>query len=578
MVMIELSVVTGTYNRLPHLQRMVESARQSIGVGIPYEIVLVDGGSTDGTIEWAKAQPDVVLIEQGELLGAIKAFNAGLYAAQGRYCVIGNDDVLYEDETLLKAISYMQDNPGVGCGCFYQDRDHPGRYDLSYMPAVLNGRQMMHVYGQVCIVPKWLGDEVGWWGDYSDMRTYGGDNNLSSFILEMGYRVTGIPCACIKDMKVEDKLRKINNADQIRKTGTRGGHPDSNAWGKHWTHPNGTCGAIISTTPSQSNPLGRRYRVMYLPIYELGHPILRQQKHGLRDALARYGSVYEYDWLDMASHQRGRHMLNYMMDIMDSWKPDMLLTQIHSPDAKTFNPGTVSEIRREFPGILWVNWNGDYHPQDLLSESNVKMASLFDMQCVVTGNVVNAYRKAGVKWMYWQNSYEWSDAQPVTSTPHHAVVFLANGYSAARLNLARMLRTLDVDVGIYGSWPGEIHPNGSNLYNFDEGARLYRAASIAVGDDQWAASGFVSNRLFQAMSVGIFYMQQRVPDLDRWLSLEDGKHYVAWDNLTDLRAKISYYTTHADERQRIAKIGTKLILEEHSFDNRVSELMKRMGE
>ena len=37
---IELSIVSGTYNRLPHMQRMVDSVRQSVGVGLIYEIVL----------------------------------------------------------------------------------------------------------------------------------------------------------------------------------------------------------------------------------------------------------------------------------------------------------------------------------------------------------------------------------------------------------------------------------------------------------------------------------------------------------------------------------------------------------
>ena len=57
-----ISLVSGTYNRLPLLKRMVASARQS-AADLPLEIVLVDGGSTDGTIAWCKSQPDIVLIE-----------------------------------------------------------------------------------------------------------------------------------------------------------------------------------------------------------------------------------------------------------------------------------------------------------------------------------------------------------------------------------------------------------------------------------------------------------------------------------------------------------------------------------
>ena len=40
-----VSVVSGTYNRLDLLQRMVDSARSSAGP-LPLELVLVDGGST----------------------------------------------------------------------------------------------------------------------------------------------------------------------------------------------------------------------------------------------------------------------------------------------------------------------------------------------------------------------------------------------------------------------------------------------------------------------------------------------------------------------------------------------------
>ena len=63
-----VSIVTGTYNRIDSLKRMVKSVRSSVGLGIPYELVIVEGGSTDGSLEWLRKQPDVVLIEQGKSL------------------------------------------------------------------------------------------------------------------------------------------------------------------------------------------------------------------------------------------------------------------------------------------------------------------------------------------------------------------------------------------------------------------------------------------------------------------------------------------------------------------------------
>src|SRR5689334_7817208 len=88
-----ISLVSGTVNRLSFLKNMLGSFRSCLLVGIEYEIIIVDGGSTDGTITWCKSQPDITLIEQGEKRGAIAAFDAGAYAANGEYVLLANDDI-----------------------------------------------------------------------------------------------------------------------------------------------------------------------------------------------------------------------------------------------------------------------------------------------------------------------------------------------------------------------------------------------------------------------------------------------------------------------------------------------------
>jgi len=189
------------------------------------------------------------------------------------------------------------------------------------------------------------------------------------------------------------------------------------------------------------------------------------------------------------------------------------------------------------------------------------------------------YAEHGNSWTYWQIGYENSSAEPNGSTPRHDILFLANGYSRPRISLAKMLRSTGHNVGIYGTWGAGVHPNGSNLYNFDEGAKLYKASKISIGDNQWGnrAVGFVSNRLFQAMAAGgAMLMHQRVPGLDSLLGLKDGEHYVVWENLPDLKEKLDYWLDSSNEqkRQEIADAGRDFIRERHSFDARVQELME----
>jgi glycosyltransferase involved in cell wall biosynthesis len=577
-----LSYVTGTYNRLGYLKQLVDSVRASISTGIPYEIVLVDGGSTDGTIEWCKAQHDIVLIEQGKLLGAIKAFNAGCRAARGEYVVIGNDDILILDETLLCAIEFMQSNPDVGVGCFYQDRAPMGPWHVELMPGIVRGRQTSIPYGQVCIVPRWLGDKVGWWGN-TGARTYGGDNELSCNVYELGYRVapccewkpgSGTPWAAITDLKADDDLRRINTQ----------GSQDGNIWGRKWRRRvNGRrmAGPVVQETPQVENPIKRKMRFLYLPIYEQGHAIQKSQKRGLREALAWYGLVVELDYMELAAKHGGAYMRNYVMDVADVWKPDLFLFQIHTPNVEHFLPEHIADMKREYGAVPMVNWNGDYHPQDLFSSRNIALAKEFDLQLVVTTAVAERYRRGGVNWKYWQIGYEESEAMPDETTRAFDVVFLANGYSPERKRLGMALKgnfgraDFRPTVGIFGSWPDGLAA-GYSLYNFDEGAKTYRAAKISIGDDQWGAPGFVSNRLFQAMSAGgAMYMQKRVPALEQLLGLVDGTHYIAWNNTSDLLHKIEYWLRPENEQRRaaIARQGQRLMMERHTFRHRVQELI-----
>ena len=75
---IDVSIVSGTFNRLPYLKRMIESGRKAMRPaghvhafeGVTWEFVIVDGGSTDGTLDWLRSQADVRVIEHGRLLGA----------------------------------------------------------------------------------------------------------------------------------------------------------------------------------------------------------------------------------------------------------------------------------------------------------------------------------------------------------------------------------------------------------------------------------------------------------------------------------------------------------------------------
>jgi len=575
--MVDVSIVTGSYNRISCLKEMVTSARQSFTncYGLKHEFVIVDGNSQDGTQDWCNSQDDIRLIQHISLLGAVKAFNDGAYAANGQYVILANDDITFVGESILLAWVYMQENKSCGIGCFYQDRNNRD-WHIEEMPVVIDNKQATAPYGQVCIIPKWLGDQVGWWGDY--LHTYGGDNEISSRVYELGFQVSPIPGAKIHDLEADDDLRKMNNISghkDPRAVVIRGAghHPDSVAWGRKWSKK-GLTGPVIRY--GAMDDISRKERILYLPIYEQGWDIQKQQKRGLREALAKVALVIEYDYVQKFSELGSIGMLSELFDICHQIHPTLILTQIHNADQ--VDDEFIRRLRQTNPIAKMVNWNGDFWPDNLLSSSGIQLAKAFDWQLIINREVLQKYREMGVNTEYWQIGYEPDGYGHKPDVNYYDVVFLANGYSKKRQQFVKKLRELNLNFGLYGSgWPKDW-ADGQCTYDFITGCKVMQGSKISIGDSQWPETGFVSNRVFQALVAGgAALAHQWFKDMDQ-LGLIDGETCIIWKDFNELKQKIKHYLDNEDERKAIAEAGQKLALDHHSFDNRVMELFELINE
>lgn len=564
-----ITVVSGTYNRLPLLERMVASARASLPPGIQLEFIVVDGGSMDGTQQFCQAQRDITLIEHGELRGAIPAFCDGAKAAGGKYVVLANDDIEFVGNSILRALIYLETHPTCGAVAFADNRPSPGKSGYAVMPmgAMRNGKAVSVNYAQVGMFRRWLGDDIGWWGADDatfPARTYAGDNYLSSGIWQRGYTVDAAPGVQVDDMVADDDLRRLNGSHR-----QDGSHPDSEAYFARFPQ-----GASIPNAPTLPNPDSERLRVLYLPVYEPGYPVQKQQKTGLRDALSERAWVYEVDFLDIPAPR----LYNALAETIQTFQPHMILSQIQAPAPIT--PVMVRQLRALAPSTVWVNWNGDVWAGGLTSPDMLGMCAWFDLQLTVNADVLPVYAQHGIAAGYWQIAYEEPGDVEHSLNAGFDVVFLANAYEPQRKTLGRDLFLefrRSFRVGLFGSGWDELS-NGFTLYDFAAGKAIYQNAKIALGDNQFPqARGFVSNRMFQAMAAGYcLYMQQVVPGLEELTGLQHGVHYIAWKDTDDLRDKLTFYLAHDDERKRIADAGTAFVRERHSFQARVTELFKSL--
>jgi glycosyltransferase involved in cell wall biosynthesis len=107
---LEMSVITPSFNMLGYLKRCCASVTDQMDP--PLEHIVVDGGSTDGTVEWLDSQPRIISIV-GRDSGMYDAINKGFQASSGGILSYLSCDEQYLPGTLEFVRAYFEAHPEV---------------------------------------------------------------------------------------------------------------------------------------------------------------------------------------------------------------------------------------------------------------------------------------------------------------------------------------------------------------------------------------------------------------------------------------------------------------------------------
>lgn len=125
----EVSILLTTLNGARHVARSIQSCLHQTHRDL--ELIIVDGGSTDGTLDVVAGfdDPRIRVIHQegnaGKLPGAI---NLGMAASRGAFITWTQDDCWYELDAIATMLRFLDDRPEVGLVyADYWDVDAAGR-------------------------------------------------------------------------------------------------------------------------------------------------------------------------------------------------------------------------------------------------------------------------------------------------------------------------------------------------------------------------------------------------------------------------------------------------------------------
>lgn len=202
---ISVSVTFGSFNRNFFLPLTIKSIRNEL-VDVPHEIIVIDGGSNDGVLEWLVQQKDIITVVQHnrgtwnnkpiERRSWGYFMNLGFKIAQGKYVCMLSDDCLVVPGAIKNGITYFEqlltEGRNTGAMAFYW-RDWSNQNTKYHVGCTLGGKMYVN-HGM--FLNQALKD-VG----YCDEETfffYNGDGDLCLKMWQKGYECVDSPDSYIE--------------------------------------------------------------------------------------------------------------------------------------------------------------------------------------------------------------------------------------------------------------------------------------------------------------------------------------------------------------------------------------------
>jgi glycosyltransferase involved in cell wall biosynthesis len=135
----EISLVIPIYNEAPNLEALYAEITAALEPwGRPYEVLLVDDGSTDGSAEILRrlqaADPRLRIIRFRRNFGQTAAFSAGFAHARGRVIVTSDGDLQNDPKDIPMLVERLEQGADIVCGW---RRDRKDRFLTRRVPSMI---------------------------------------------------------------------------------------------------------------------------------------------------------------------------------------------------------------------------------------------------------------------------------------------------------------------------------------------------------------------------------------------------------------------------------------------------------
>jgi O-antigen biosynthesis protein len=285
-----------------------------------------------------------------------------------------------------------------------------------------------------------------------------------------------------------------------------------------------------------------------------------------REVAPTWGDLHFAESIARELRRRGHRTL---IQTLDEWEDEAGLTYdvvLHLKGLSRFHPK---------PGQFNVLWSIS-HPADLTGEE----CDGYDLVAVASPLFAQRLqeRTSTPVVILEQATDPWTMRPDPTPELAHELVYVANSRNVLR-PIARDLLPTERDLAIWGTrWEGLIDTSAlvaEHLPNA-ELHRVYSSAGIVLNDhwDDMREYGYISNRVYDALACGAPVLSDDVPGLTERF----GDAVAVYRSAAELHELIERLLGDQDELRRRGERGREIVLGEHTFAHRVTQLLEIVQE
>jgi len=163
---MDVSVIIVNWNTRDILRDCLSSVFKETQ-GLEFEVIVIDNGSDDGSVEMVEADfPEAIVIANAENRGFAAANNQGIAIAKGSFILLLNSDTMILDDAIGKTVVFARTHPDAAVvGCRVLNPDHTMQRTCFMYPSVLNTFLGATYLYKIFPKSKFFGREhMMWWG------------------------------------------------------------------------------------------------------------------------------------------------------------------------------------------------------------------------------------------------------------------------------------------------------------------------------------------------------------------------------------------------------------------------------